>query len=117
MELPTKLFALYCHAADVVGMDTPYIHIKDQEGLRKELEVLKQFGFKGKFAIHPTQIEIIKEAFAISPKELDYSKRLVAEFEQAMRDGKAAIVFEGNMVDIAAYKRALNILTRAGLHE
>eukprot|EP00826_Nyctotherus_ovalis_P049719 TRINITY_DN6027_c0_g3_i5.p1 TRINITY_DN6027_c0_g3~~TRINITY_DN6027_c0_g3_i5.p1 ORF type:complete len:190 (+),score=68.16 TRINITY_DN6027_c0_g3_i5:472-1041(+) len=117
LELPKKLFAMYCHAADVVGMDTPFINIKDTEGLRKELEMLKQFGFKGKFAIHPTQIEVIQKAFLPDPKEVDYSKRLVESFEKAMEGGKAAIVFEGNMVDIAAYKRGVNILKRAGLRK
>ena len=117
LELPRKLFALYCHAADVVSMDTPFINIKDTEGLKKELEVLKQFGFKGKFAIHPTQVEVIHEAFLPDPKEVDYSKRLVESFEQAMKEGKAAIVFEGNMIDIAAYKRGVNILKRAGIRE
>lgn len=117
LELPKKLFAMYCHAADVVGMDTPFINIKDTEGLKRELEMLKQFGFKGKFAIHPTQIEVIQKAFLPDPNEVDYSKRLVESFEKAMEEGKAAIVFEGNMVDIAAYKRGVNILRRAGLRK
>ena len=38
---------------------------------------------------------------------------MVTQFELAQRDlGKAAINFEGNMVDIAAYKRALAIIKK-----
>ncbi len=96
-------------------MDTPYVHIKNPDGLRKELEVLKQYGFKGKFAIHPSQVDIINQAFMPNPKEVDYAKRLVAAFEKGMNEGKAAIVFEGIMVDIAAYKRALDKLYDAGI--
>jgi len=115
LELPKKLFAMYCHAAEVISMDTPNIHISNPESLKQELEVLKQYGFKGKFAIHPTQIEIIENAFRPAKKEVEYSRRLVDAFEKAMKDGKAAIVFENKMVDIAAYKRAVNMLNAAGI--
>jgi citrate lyase beta subunit len=40
---------------------------------------------------------------------------MVAQFEHAEKEfGKAAIDFEGDMVDIAAYKRALAIISKAG---
>jgi len=117
LELPKKLFALHCHAAEVICMDTPYIHIKNLEGLKKELEIIKQYGFKGKFAIHPTQIEIIEKAFLPAKKEVEYSARLVEAFKKAVKDGKAAIVFENKMVDIAAYKRAINMLNSAGIQK
>jgi citrate lyase beta subunit len=42
-------------------------------------------------------------------------KRMVVEFEYAQdKIGTAAINFEGNMVDIAAYKRALKIIKKGG---
>ena len=42
-----------------MSIDTPYVHYKDLEGLKNELEVLKSFGMKAKFAIHPTQVDVI----------------------------------------------------------
>ena len=110
MDLPRKLFALYCNAAQVVPMDTPYLFYKNADGLKEELVRLKQMGFKGKFAIHPSQVDIINEAMMIPMSELEYSQCLVSEFEKSMKEGKAAINFRGIMVDIAAYKRALNIV-------
>ena len=117
LELPKKLFAMYCHAAEVVAMDTPYVHINNPDGLKQELEMLKQFGFKAKFAIHPTQVDIIEKAFVPDPKDVDYSRRLAEAFENAIKEGKAAIIFENKMVDIAAYKRAANMLKRAGVRK
>jgi hypothetical protein len=39
---------------------------------------------------------------------------MVSHFEHAQKElGKAAIDFEGNMVDIAAYKRALAIIAKS----
>jgi citrate lyase beta subunit len=41
---------------------------------------------------------------------------MVSEFEHAQEhQGTAAINFEGNMVDIAAYKRALKIIKKGEL--
>ena len=47
-------FALCCHARGVISIDTPYVHYKDQDGLKQELTYLKSIGMKAKFAIHPT---------------------------------------------------------------
>jgi citrate lyase beta subunit len=101
----------------VVPMDTPYLYYKNPDGLKTELAMLRQFGFKGKFAIHPSQVSIINDAFKPLKEEIDYSKALVDEFNKAMADGKAAINFRGTMVDIAAYKRALNIVKEANIKQ
>lgn len=56
---------------------------------------------------------MINEAFRPPAEMLAYYRRMVAAFEHAERElGTAAINFEGNMVDIAAYKRALKIIAK-----
>ncbi len=56
---------------------------------------------------------MINEAFRPPAEMLAYYRRMVAAFEHAVRElGTAAINFEGNMVDIAAYKRALKIIAK-----
>jgi citrate lyase subunit beta/citryl-CoA lyase len=101
------MFALTCHAYGITSIDTPYVQYKNQEGLQKELQYLKDIGMKAKFAIHPTQIEDINSAFCPSDEEVDYYSALVHEFEIAQsKEGKAAINFRGKMVDIAAFRRA-----------
>ena len=71
---------------------------------------------KAKFAIHPTQIDQINATFSPSSEEISYYSRLVSDFERAQKEeGKAAIVFENKMVDIAAYRRAKALLSRATL--
>jgi citrate lyase subunit beta/citryl-CoA lyase len=37
LDFARKMFALTCHAYGVVSIDTPYIHFRNPEGLRKEL--------------------------------------------------------------------------------
>ena len=73
---------------------------------------------KAKFAIHPTQVDVINASFSPSQAEIEYYSRMVADFEKAQnQEGKAAIVFENKMVDIAAYRRAKALLSRAALFD
>jgi citrate lyase beta subunit len=58
-------------------------------------------------------VEVINGALRPSNEEITYYTKLVAEFEKAQTEtGKAAITFEGKMIDIAAYRRAKAILRR-----
>ena len=57
---------------------------------------------------------MINRAFRPPAEQLAYYRRMVESFERAQKElGKAAIEFEGNMVDVAAYRRALAILKAA----
>lgn len=68
---------------------------------------------KAKFAIHPTQIPEINNAFCPSDDEVEYYQSLFDEFSKAQKEeGKAAINFRGKMVDIAAFRRAIDTLER-----
>lgn len=114
LDFARKLFALTCAAFDgIVSIDTPYVHFKDGDGLRKELSYLKDIGMKAKFAIHPTQVPIINEELSPSRDEAEYYAAMIKEFDTAQREtGKAAINFRNKMVDIAAYRRAKQLLKR-----
>ncbi|MGH2542539.1 MAG: HpcH/HpaI aldolase/citrate lyase family protein, partial [Ardenticatenaceae bacterium] len=56
-------------AANVLALDTPYFSFRDPDGLRKNALASRKLGFKGKFAIHPAQIDIINETFSPSEAE------------------------------------------------
>ena len=67
----------------MISIDTPYVQYKNPEGLREQLEYLKSIGMKAKFAIHPTQIDIINDVLSPSKAEIEYYSRMVTEFEHA----------------------------------
>ncbi len=59
-------------------------------------------------------MDIINAALRPSAELVEYYKRMVSQFEHAQKEtGKAAIDFEGNMVDIAAYRRAIAIIAKS----
>ena len=114
LDFARKMFALTCAAFDgIVSIDTPYVHFKNPDGLRHELQYLKEIGMKAKLAIHPTQVPIINQEMVISKEEVEYYKGLIEAFEKAqIEERKAAIVYHEKMVDIAAYRRAKELVDR-----
>ena len=115
---PRSVVSVAARAADVPALDTPYFSFRDPEGLRRDAMTARKYGFKGKFAIHPAQIEIINEAFTPSAAEIEHARRVVAAFEDAERAGRGATSLEGQVVDVPVVKRARSLLEMAeGLAE
>lgn len=59
LDFARKLFAVTCHAFGIISIDTPYVHFKNIEGLKNELEYLKSIGIKAKFSIHPVSLMVL----------------------------------------------------------
>lgn len=105
--------AIAARAADVLALDTPYFSFRDPDGLRRNARAARQFGFKGKFAIHPAQIDIINETFSPSSAELEQARRVVEAFREAERIGRGSTSLDGKVVDVPVVKRAQALLDLA----
>ncbi len=97
-------------AAEVIALDTPYFGFRDTAGLQQDIDAAKKHGFKGKFAIHPAQIDIINAGFSPSPQEVEHAKRVLAAFEVAEKQGRGSTSLDGKVIDVPVVKRALAIL-------
>ncbi len=106
-------FCFAARAAGVLALDTPYFHFKDPAGLEQDALTAKRLGFKGKFAIHPSQLETINVCFAPSEEEIDYAKRVVAAYEEAERNGRGSTSLDGKVIDVPVVKRARALLALA----
>ena len=105
--------AVAARAADVLALDTPYVNFRDPEGLRRDAEQGLQLGFRGKFAIHPSQVEIINSTFSPSPEDVEHARRVVEAFEEAEARGSGATSLDGKMIDVPIVKRARYLLAMA----
>lgn len=98
--------AVAARAANILSLDTPNVNFKNEEALVAECSAVKSYGFKGKFAIHPNQVEVINKVFGVSKEEYEHAKRVVDAFDASVRDqGRGSIDVDGRMVDIPVYKR------------
>ncbi len=104
------------HVAKSHGMqviDGPYSDIDNAAGFNKSCQNAARLGCDGKWAIHPSQIEPANEVFAPSREEADRAKRIVDEYEAATDAGSGAVKIDGEMVDEATRKMAINVMRQA----
>jgi citrate lyase subunit beta/citryl-CoA lyase len=80
--------------------------IQDLDGLRAFAEQGRDLGYEGMTAIHPGHIATINEVFSVSSDEVDYYRRLIAALEEAAAAGRAAVRFEGELIDTAMVRTA-----------
>lgn len=108
-----NIVCLAARAANVLALDTPYFRFRDMEALQHNAMASKKIGFKGKFAIHPAQIDTINAVFSPSAAEIDHARRVVAAFEEAERAGRGSTSLDGKVVDVPVVKRAYALLELA----
>jgi citrate lyase subunit beta/citryl-CoA lyase len=99
-------------AAGLQAIDGPFLQISDAQGLRESAARAREFGFDGKWAVHPAQVDPLDAAFSPTPEELSRAEAILAALERG--DGSGAVLLDGEMVDEASRKRAHRILARAG---
>jgi citrate lyase subunit beta/citryl-CoA lyase len=107
---PRSMLCVAARAAGVQALDTPYFEFRNEQGLLENATASKTIGFKGKFAIHPAQVDPISRVFSPSGEEIDQAKRIVAAFEEAERDGRGSTSLDGRVIDVPVYKRARALL-------
>ncbi|MGD9798513.1 MAG: aldolase/citrate lyase family protein, partial [Acidimicrobiia bacterium] len=75
----------------------------------------RDLGYAGKLCIHPAQVALANAAFTPSDDEVERATRLLAAYDAAVAGGRAAVAFEGSMVDevIARQARAVIALRSA----
>ena len=100
-------------AGGVAPIDTVFVDLQDEAGLKAECDEAAWSGYTGKITIHPSQIDIVNAAFTPAAEEIARAERLVEAFAQAEAEGFMAIRFEGEMVDVPHLTRARRLLARA----
>ena len=107
--------AVAARAADVEALDTPYVKFRDPDGLRSEADLARRLGYRGKFAIHPAQIEVIDGVFSPTDQELERAKRVLNAARVAESEGHGSVSLDGEMIDAPVVVRARNVLATAGI--
>ena len=105
--------AVAARAARVVALDGVYVRFRDQEGLEADVGRAVSLGYKGKFAIHPSQIDTFNRMFSPWPEDVEYARRVVEAWEEAEAEGRGSVALDGNMVDVPVVKRARDLLALA----
>lgn len=90
-----------------------YSDINDEAVFLREVELIRKMGFNGKSLINPRQIELLHNAYAPTPEDVDYAKRVIAAAEEGERKGLGVISLNGKMIDGPIINHAQVVLERA----
>lgn len=98
-------------SAGVEPCNTVFTDFKDFEGLEAAAKAARIAGFTCMMAIHPNQVETINRVFSIDEKTLEWSRRVVAIFDENPELGVVGL--DGIMLDKPHYTQAKRLIARA----
>lgn len=99
---------LHAAARRVPVFDTVTTELGDPAQIARDVADAVTLGFMGKFAIHPSQVPVIRAAFIPTATDVERSRRMLS----AAGD-KAVFLFDGEMVDEPILRRARHIVALA----
>jgi malyl-CoA/(S)-citramalyl-CoA lyase len=94
-------------------LDGPFGNFSDADGFRAQANRASVLGCEGKWAIHPSQVDLANEIFSPSADEIDKAKRILAAMEKAQKEGAGAVALDGRLIDIASIKQAEVMVKKA----
>jgi malyl-CoA/(S)-citramalyl-CoA lyase len=94
-------------------IDGPFGDFKDVEGYRAAAYRAAVLGCEGKWAIHPSQIELANEVMSPSEAEISKAQRILKAMEEAEAAGKGAVSLDGRLIDYASIRQAEVLVEKA----
>jgi len=91
-----------CRAYGLRPIDGPFGDFNDPDGFMLAARRGAALGIEGKWAIHPSQIELANEVFSPPEAEVTKAHRILEELAKAAAEGRGAASLDGKMIDAAS---------------
>ena len=91
-------------------VDSVWIHIKDEAGLVRSAEKVRDMGYQGKLCIHPDQLGPVNGVFTPTADQVSFAEKVVAAFDEAEKQGLASIQLDGYFIDYPIVDQARRTL-------
>jgi len=102
-----------CRAYGLRPIDGPFGDFGDPDGYVAAANRAAVLGYEGKWAIHPSQIELANTVYTPSAAEVGKARRILEAMATAAREGKGAVSLDGRLIDIASIRMAQALLAKA----
>ena len=99
-----------CRAYGLRAIDGPFGDFNDPDAYIDAAKRAAAIGIEGKWAIHPSQIDLANKVFSPPKAEVDKANRILDELKKAAAEGKGAAQLDGRMIDAASARMAENIV-------
>ena len=107
------LAMLAARAHGLAILDGVHLDLSDEEGFAQSCRQGRELGFDGKTLIHPKQIAPANLAYAPSPEEIDWSRRVIAAHTEAAAAGKGIVLLDGKLIEGLHVENARALLALA----
>jgi malyl-CoA/(S)-citramalyl-CoA lyase len=102
-----------CRAYGLRPIDGPFGNIEDADGYVAVSRSVAALGVEGKWAIHPSQIELANRVFTPPESEVDRARRILAAMAAAASEGRGAVALDGRLIDAASIRQAQVMVDKA----
>ncbi|MEP0339440.1 MAG: CoA ester lyase [Alphaproteobacteria bacterium] len=110
---PIAKMVVVARANGLRPIDGPFGDFSDPDGYKAQAMRASTLGCEGKWAIHPSQIDLANELFSPSEKEVTQAQRIIDAMDQAQKEGKGAVSLDGRLIDIASIRQAKVLVEKA----
>ncbi|WP_316156414.1 CoA ester lyase [Cupriavidus sp. BIC8F] len=105
--------AARAHRLDAI--DGPFADFRSPDAFREEARRAMILGMVGKWAIHPSQVELAQDVFSPAAADVARARDMIRAYDEALSQGLGAVQYEGKMIDIASVRIVRNLVQRADL--
>jgi malyl-CoA/(S)-citramalyl-CoA lyase len=102
-----------CRAYGLRPIDGPFGDIQDPDAYIAVSKAVAALGVEGKWAIHPSQIELANQVFTPPAAEVDRARRILVAMEEAAKEGRGAVALDGRLIDAASIRQAQVMVDKA----
>lgn len=95
------------------AIDGPFGDIQDADGYKAQAMRAAILGCEGKWAIHPSQVDLGNELFSPSETEIARAKAILDAMAVAEKEGKGAVTLDGRLIDYASIRQAEVLVKKA----
>ena len=91
-------------------MTSSWWDIRDLDGLREDALRNRRLGMRGMCVMHPSHVPVVNDIFSPQPEEIEHARGVVAAMAAAEAEGRAAVIYDGDMIDYAMLSTAQELL-------
>jgi malyl-CoA/(S)-citramalyl-CoA lyase len=94
-------------------IDGPFGDFSDPEAFTAHAKRAAVLGCEGKWAIHPSQLDLANEVFTPPAAEVDKARKILAAMKESEASGAGAAALDGKLVDYASIRQAEHLVKLA----
>ena len=99
-------------SCNILAIDTPYVKVKDDEGLLLFATRAANMGMDGMLTLSPLQTQIANEIYSPSNDEVEYARSVIEAKSEAENQSRGVIIHQGKFISPPTIKAAEKLIRK-----